>query len=471
MQRIRGSIVLSASVLIGVALSVVLLCAWIAMAVLYGDDGGYAQFDAATAIRKSIQPDESAGFKLVPVPALTQYQAQFPTLWYLVSDGHTTLTYGAVPARVRAGAMVWEAPEAMSTYSVNGSAMSLYRLATVEPGQVPLVLIEVGGAVYTSSQLTRAILEDFDMTSVPMMIVLVTTILLTITVVPLFIARPVRRVARAAELIDGSREGVRLPESGAPAELRPLVSAFNRALDRIDTTTTEQRRFLSNAAHELRTPLARVRTRLERVADDGLRAELVADVQDLSATVTMLLQLARLAAEPTAMAPIDLVEVAMQALAQDAPMALAAGLEVEFRNRNVTVPIVGSAQAISIALSNLIRNAVQHGAKGKRVIIDVQSPGRVSVIDEGEGIAPCHNGTTALTSIARAQNSGTGLGLAIVAQVAALHKAKFSIEETTGGGTTVALTFPTPSEGGSLLFAHGGPDPFVESADSKGVQA
>lgn len=447
MQRIRGSIALSASVLIGVAMTVVLLCAWIVMAVLYGDDGGYAQFDAATAIRQSVKPDGAGSFKLEPAPELERYKAQFPTLWYLVSDGRTTISYGAVPARVRAGATAWDKPEALSSYAVNGATMTLQRLGVVEASRDPTILIDVGGAAYTASQLTRAILEDVDMTTVPLLIVLVVTILLTVLVVPLLIARPVRRAARAAELIDGSREGLRLPERGPPAELRPLVSAFNRALDRIDTATAEQRRFLSNAAHELRTPLARVRTRLERVSDQQLRAELVADVQDLSATVTMLLQLARLAGEPTAMTRINLVDVGMRALAQDAPMAIAAGLEVEFRNPDAPVFILGSAQAISIALSNLIRNAVQHGAKGGRVIIDVQRPGRIAVIDEGEGIVCPSKAAGTLTSVARAQNSGTGLGLTIVAQVAALHKANVSIEETPGGGTTVALIFPALSDG------------------------
>lgn len=447
MQRIRGSIALSASVLIGVAMTVVLLCAWIVMAVLYGDDGGYAQFDAATAIRKSVQSDGAGGFRLVPTPELERYKAQFPTLWYLVSDGRTTVSHGAVPPRVRTGATVWDQPQSMSGYALNGSTMGLSRLGVVDADQDPTIIIEVGGAAYSSSQLTRAILVDLDMTTIPLLVVLFATILLTVLVVPVMIARPVRRVARTAELIDGSREGVRLPESGPPAELRPLVSAFNRALDRIDIATAEQRRFLSNAAHELRTPLARVRTRLERVGDGQLRAELVADVQDLSATVTMLLQLARLAGEPTALVRIDLVDVGMRALAQDAPMAIAAGLEVEFRNEGRPIPVIGSAQAITIALSNLIRNAVQHGAKGGRIIIDVQRPGRIAVIDEGEGIACTAAAAEPLTSVARARNSGTGLGLTIVAQVAALHKAKVSIEETPGGGTTVALIFPPASEG------------------------
>lgn len=447
MRRIRGSIALSASVLIGVAMTAVLLCAWILMEVMYGDDGGYAQFDAAMAIRKAIEPDDAESFRLAQTPELERYKAQFPTLWYLVSDGRTTVSHGAVPARVLAGAGVWDKPQAMSGYVVDGSNMALERLSTGDKEKDPTIRIEVGGAAYNSSQLTRAILEDIDMTTVPLLIVLLATFLLTVLVVPMIIARPVRRVARAAELIDGSREGVRLPEAGPPAELRPLVSAFNRALERIDKTTAEQRRFLSNAAHELRTPLARVRTRLERVEDGQLRAELVADVQDLSATVTMLLQLARLAAEPTALVRLDLVTVGLRALAQDAPMAIAAGLEVEFRNEEGPIPVIGSAQAIGIALSNLIRNAVQHGAKGGRIIVDVQRPARIAVIDEGEGIACAVVGAGAITSIARAQNSGTGLGLTIVAQVAALHKAKVSIEETPGGGTTVALIFPPAGEG------------------------
>lgn len=447
MRRIRGSIALSASVLIGVAMTAVLLCAWIVMAVLYGDDGGYAQFDAAIAIRKAIQPDGEGSFKLVPAPELESYKAQFPTLWFVVFDGRTTVSYGAVPARVRAGMAVSGQPEEMSAYAVKDSDMVLEWLAAGDTDKDPTIHIEVGGAAYSASQLTRAILEDIDMTTVPLLTVLLAAFLLTVLVVPMMIARPVRRVARAAELIDGSREGVRLPEAGPPAELRPLVSAFNRALDRIDMATAEQRRFLSNAAHELRTPLARVRTRLERVEDGQLRAELVADVQDLSATVTMLLQLARLAAEPTALVRLDLVAVGLRALAQDAPMAIAAGLEVEFRNEEGPIPVIGSAQAIGIALSNLIRNAVQHGAKGGRIIVDVQRPGRIAVIDEGEGIACAARGAEALTSIGRAQNSGTGLGLTIVAQVAALHKAKVSIEETPGGGTTVALIFPPAGEG------------------------
>ncbi|MDQ0349670.1 sensor histidine kinase [Ancylobacter vacuolatus] len=428
-------------------MTAVLLCAWIVMGVLYGDDGGYAQFDAAIAIRTAIQPDGNGSFKLERTPELESYKAQFPTLWFLLTDGHTTISYGAVPGWVSAGATVWDTPQAMSGYVVHGSDMTLERLVAGDSDTDPTIRIEVGGVAYTSSQLTRAILADLDMTTIPLLIVLLATILLTVLVVPVMIARPVRRAARAAELIDGSREGVRLPETGPPAELRPLVSAFNRALDRIDMATAEQRRFLSHAAHELRTPLARVRTRLERVEDGQLRAELVADVQDLSATVTMLLQLARLAAEPTALGRLDLVGVGLRALAQDAPMAIAAGLEVEFRNEKGPIPIVGSAQAIGIALSNLIRNAVQHGAKGGRIIVEVQRPGRIAVIDEGEGIACAVGGAEALTSIARAKNSGTGLGLTIVAQVAALHKAKVSIEETPGGGTTVALIFPPAREG------------------------
>ncbi|MBA1914407.1 sensor histidine kinase, partial [Escherichia coli] len=86
----------------------------------------------------------------------------------------------------------------------------------------------------------------------------------------------------AAEMIDGVSDGRRLPEDNAPAELLPLVVAFNRALSRIDVASRAQRNFLSNAAHELRTPLTNARTMLELVQDSPLRARLIAENQKLS---------------------------------------------------------------------------------------------------------------------------------------------------------------------------------------------
>src|SRR6185312_1646117 len=149
----------------------------------------------------------------------------------------------------------------------------------------------------------------------------------------------------------------------------------------------EQRRFLSNAAHELRTPLARARTRVEGVDDPHLKAALVADLQTLSATVTMLLQLARLSAGAAETREIDLVAIARCVAAEYAPGALKSGVEIEFSGPEQAVKTQGSEQAIRIALSNILRNALRHSCRGQQVLMEVCAPSTVRVIDHGPGIA------------------------------------------------------------------------------------
>jgi signal transduction histidine kinase len=259
-------------------------------------------------------------------------------------------------------------------------------------------------------------------------------------VVPVLIARPVRRVAASAEAIDGVPGGRRLPEEGAPVELLPLVLAFNRALARIDRASTAQRQFLSNAAHELRTPLTNVRTSLEGVADRELRCTLINEVQKLSATVTTLLQLARLSVEPTEMTRINLVALARTVVAEHVPMALQRGCRIRFRDPGHAVWVRGSATAIGVALSNLLRNAFQHGGSQAQVTVEVRAPAALTVIDHG-GRAGQGAGHEARPGD-RTQGEGTGLGLAIVSQVMAIHSGTVAIRQTPGGGTTVALELP-----------------------------
>lgn len=425
--------------LLGGLLSALLFCLWLGFLAFYGDDGGVAQFDIATEIKRSVEKDEIGRPRIRATDRLLTFQRQFPQLWYVVSTPQGSLSHGDVPARVLAGMGVWDPPQARSAYSGAVGELRLERSA--RSGTQADVLIELGGAVYTSMEVVLSLLIEPDLTSTLLAAVSTIIILTTIVVVPALIVRPVRRAAAAAEQI-GAKEGARLPVDGQPGELRPLALAFNRALDRIDASTAEQRRFLSNAAHELRTPLTRLRTRLERVRDQEIKAELVGELQSLSGTVTMLLQLARLTSQPTEMSRIDLVVVAREAAAREVPTALASGVDIEFRGE-APVLISGSAQAIGIGLSNLIRNAVQHGSAGGRLVVEVAAPGRVSVIDFGAGIGTAYDGRSIVEPFARAKQdgSGTGLGLAIVAQVAALHGAGLSIDETPGGGTTVSLTF------------------------------
>ncbi|MCP3369598.1 sensor histidine kinase [Bradyrhizobium cajani] len=457
MNRIHGSITLIAAALLSAVIGIILLCVLTLQFSFMGDDGTFARYDAAAAIKAAIDRNERGeliinerGTKAAKVtPTLLEFKRDFSGFWYAVSDGRSVIQYGPVPVRVLAGLADERKKESFSEYAASDGSMRLSRSAIVDQTDAGETLIELGGATYSRWQMFKSTFQDMTYVTIPIIVVLVGTILAAILIVPTLIARPVRRVAAAAELVDGTREGVRLPEGSAPLELIPMVSAFNRALDRIDATTSAQRRFLSNAAHELRTPLARVRTRLEGVSDKALKTALVSDLQSLSSVITMLLQLARLSSARAEEAEVDLVATAKRIAAEHAPGALDSGVEIEFSAPGEPVRTYGSDQAIGIALANIVRNSLQHSREGQRVLVEVDSAATVRVIDHGPGIAPEDRSAVLQPFVrARQDGEGTGLGLAIVAQVMALHKGLVAIEDTPGGGTTIVLRFPpteTPS--------------------------
>jgi signal transduction histidine kinase len=239
------------------------------------------------------------------------------------------------------------------------------------------------------------------------------------------------------------RMGRRLPEEKAPRELLPLVAAFNRALGRIDIASRAQRTFLSYAAHELRTPLTNARTTLEQVQDPGLRARLIAENERLSSIVTMLLQLARISMEPTEQTKVDLVALARRVAAEHAPMAVKNGSDIEFAEPDSPVWVRGSETAISVAISNLIRNAAYHGRSERPILIKVDAPAQLSVVDSGIGLRPGRfEDPLEPPRRGNGRMEGTGLGLSIVSQVMATHNGSVAIGDTPGGGTTVELRFP-----------------------------
>lgn len=452
MRRIRKSIALIAATLLSVVIVLILLCVVVLQLVLMGDDFSVAHYDAAAAVKAALDRDdrgmlvvnENSAKANTATPALPAIKSMFPDFWFVASDGRSMVRYGPVPDRVLATLPHGDLGGAFSEFVVNDDGpMRVFRSAIVTTSPTGTILIDLGGAAYSQWQIFTGTVQDMVMFIIPTAAMLVGTIVAGIIIVPILIARPVRRVAAAAEYIDGTREGARLPEASAPVELIPMVAAFNRALARIDATAAEQRRFLSSAAHELRTPLARARTRLESLDDGALKSALVADVQTLSSIVTMLLQLARLSSSPGAYAEVDLVKVAQRVAAEHAPAALKSGIEIEFSAPTKSIEIPGSEQAIDIALSNVFRNAVQHTRRGQRVSAEVLAPATVRIIDHGPGIA-IEDRSAVLEPYVRRRddNDGTGLGLAIVAQVMALHNGRVAIDETPGGGTTVSLVFP-----------------------------
>jgi signal transduction histidine kinase len=239
-----------------------------------------------------------------------------------------------------------------------------------------------------------------------------------------------------------------LSSDRVPIELQPLTRALDGALDRIAASMDQQRRFISNAAHELRTPLAILRVKIEAIEDAALRSVLVSDLKRLSALVTGMLDLAQMKARTNGlpMEPVDLSALAREVLGDHAPTIISRAMEAELETHDSPVIVTGNATVLHSAISNLIANAVSHSQTASRLTVRVTDGPGLEVVDNGVGISDQHRASV-IEPFARLSPAtpGTGLGLAIVREIMAAHGGSMSISETPGGGLTVGLHF-SPAE-------------------------
>lgn len=246
--------------------------------------------------------------------------------------------------------------------------------------------------------------------------------------------------------------------------LSAVGSAFlaGRAMRPIGDALERQRRFLADASHELRTPVAVVRARAELLQREGeglspaARDELVQlhrDAEELTGLLEDLLDLARLDAGRAEIAaePVALGDVAEEVAAQLAPLATERSVELCARAE----PIFASADLARVrqVLRALADNALKHTPAGGRVELSVTRDGdraRVRVVDEGEGIAPADldkvkdrffRADEARTRAAGSRK-GAGLGLSIATELVRRMRGELTIASTPGKGTTVTVDLP-----------------------------
>jgi two-component system OmpR family sensor kinase/two-component system sensor histidine kinase QseC len=247
-----------------------------------------------------------------------------------------------------------------------------------------------------------------------------------------------------------------LDPGGLPEEVAPLVHSLNALLRQLRASFDAQRAFVSDAAHELRSPLASLKLQLgllRRAQDDATRRQavesLASGIDRAARLVDQMLTLAR--NEPAVPRPgterLDLGELARQAVADAVPLALERDTELSL-DAEEPVEIDGDRAGLAALVRNLADNAVRHAPRGSKVRVAVAREGQEAVLtvdDNGPGIAAAER-ERVFDRFYRgnAEASGTGLGLAIVRNVAQRHAARAELLDSPLGGLRVQVRFPRP---------------------------
>lgn len=250
-----------------------------------------------------------------------------------------------------------------------------------------------------------------------------------------------------------------IPLRIVPDELRPVIAAFNDMMARLDDNLEAQHRFISAAAHQLKTPLTGLKTQTELALRESDIVQLRDYLQRIAAGVDrashltyQLLQLARAEAsheKPLEMAPVDLEVLAREVTTHCVPRALARNIDLGFEESGGPMKIIGQPLLLREMIENLVDNAIKYTPPGGSVTVRLSRSTEwiIEVEDTGIGIAT-EDRDRIFERFFRALGTdaeGSGLGLAIVREIAELHQARIAVRDNPlGRGTLIRLSFPIP---------------------------
>jgi signal transduction histidine kinase len=268
---------------------------------------------------------------------------------------------------------------------------------------------------------------------------------------------PLRFVAAEVQRRD-ARTLAPLGAEHLPREIEPLVSELNRLLERLQRAFAAQRAFISDAAHELRSPLTALRLQLqllERAPDESerlqARTRLGAAVERAIHLVEQLLALARSEPQEAVLdfEKTDLAAAAAEAIRDTHDLALARNIDLGLE-ATPGLYVHGNREALRTLARNLIDNAVRYTPPGGTVQVRCRSAPQQAILevsDSGPGIPATDRERVFDRFYRRAatQEGGTGLGLAIVKAIAERHGAQVELAEAPGGGLRAAVNFPRAS--------------------------
>ncbi|WP_413816408.1 sensor histidine kinase N-terminal domain-containing protein [Pigmentiphaga sp.] len=337
-------------------------------------------------------------------------------------------------------------------------------LPTSPTGAQP-ALVQVAETLEKRSQLANEIIKG---------VILPQFVVLPIAVVLVWfgLSRGIAPLGKLQERLRARRPDDLSPidEREVPQEIAPLVGAMNDLLQRLSANVAAQKRFVADAAHQLKTPLAGIRTQAElalrNASPEDMEASLrhlIAGAERATRLVNQLLALAR--AEDTGSpvdtsTRVDLQEVASEQTQHWVHEAMERGIDLGLEGTEGPVPVVGDALLLAELLNNLIDNALRYTPRGGTVTVRVmaQDDGpALEIEDSGPGIPPEERELVfdRFYRILGSNAEGSGLGLAIVREIAQRHGAALTISDNPQStapdmpGTRVRVHFRRPAAAAS----------------------
>lgn len=254
------------------------------------------------------------------------------------------------------------------------------------------------------------------------------------------LARPIHTFAAAAERLGRDPRAPPLEENKGPAEVRAAAHAFNDMQDKLRRYVEERTSMVAAIAHDLRTPLTRMRFRIENAPDD-IRDKVAADIEQMDAMVSQALTFVRGDVAGRERMKLDLGAL-IQSVADDLAEM---GAEVSFAGGKRVVE--GDPVGLRRLLTNLIENAVKFGSRARVTLLEEDNAVLIRVDDDGPGLAegeiermfePFHRADPSRAP----STGGFGLGLSVARSIARAHGGEVMLANREGGGLTATVRLP-----------------------------
>ncbi|WP_036281140.1 HAMP domain-containing sensor histidine kinase [Methylocystis sp. ATCC 49242] len=434
--------------------AVAFLVTWVAIQILIAigaafvfdfqkDD--FAYFEASDLVVQSLVKESDGKLVIAPSPSLQALADEIPTFRYAaIAPEDSRALPGSSPELVDALSDMGKVRSRYMEFSIDGGSRSSLR-GIKEKQRTPfgLLYIVVYGYQFRPASLFYFLKDELIRPGTFFLGMFFASVAAAWISIRQGL-KPLNVIARQAARIDLDSLGQSIVAAHVSKEVEPLIDSINGALRRLDASTTRMRRFIANAAHELRTPVAIMRARLENTREPTFDNDLLRDVSHLQSLVEQLLIASRIAERQSELEQdLDLGETIWQVVADYMPLVAAGGRKIELESGDSVVRVRGNERAIQCVVANLLDNALRAEPLGGTVRVRVEDDGIVEIADHGEGIAAEDMEKIFEPFWRKSERTpGTGLGLAIARELIGKLGGRIWVEHTPGGGATFKVRFP-----------------------------